>query len=81
MILVVTRNRMGRTLTFTARLLGGTNPPSVERGIGVDEQTALLLNYTTGIVTTVGVGTAYICNTTQPATVCQPNTPLTYYSK
>lgn len=74
----VTRNRMGRTLTFTARVLGSTPKPPVERGIGVDEETALLLNYSTGMATTVGIGTAYICNSSQVAEICKPYYPLTY---
>ena len=71
---------MGRTLTFTARVIADYNA-SIERGFGIDENTAFLLNMTTGIATTVGSGTAYICNSTHPAEICEPNVPLTFMSK
>lgn len=79
-ICIVRRNRMGRTLTFTARVLADYNA-SIERGFGIDENTAFLLNVTTGMATTVGSGTAYICNSTHHAEVCEPNVPLTFMSK
>ncbi len=72
---------MGRTLTFEARVLQDNTPIPLYRGVGVDEQTAFILNVTTGIATAVGVGTAYICNSTHRATTCEPNIPLTFTSK
>jgi len=72
----VTRNRMGRMLTFLARQ--GSSPI---RGIGVDEQTAILLNTTTGRGLLVGLSTAYVCAPTIPPcytpeapTLCSPLT-------
>ena len=79
--MIVVRNRMGRTLTFEARVLQDATPPPLYRGIGVDEQTAFILNVTTGIATAVGVGTVYVCNSTQRASTCSPETPLTFTSK
>jgi cyanophycinase len=71
----VTRDRMGRMLTFVARILQdneytkntfantptNNNNTTIVRGVGVDEHTALLLDVTTGHVTAVGVSTAYVC--------------------
>ncbi len=69
---------MGRTLVFEARVLKETTPPPVYRGIGVDEETAFILDVSTGMATAVGVGTIYVCNSTLPAEVCEPNTPITF---
>jgi cyanophycinase len=44
-----TRDRMGRMLTFVARILEDDNNSTVARGVGVDEHTALLLDTLTGI--------------------------------
>lgn len=76
----VTRNRMGRMNTFQARLLKdvGVPHPRVSRAVGTDEHTALLLNTTTGDVRIVGVGTAYICDSFDNATICEPNQRLTF---
>jgi cyanophycinase-like exopeptidase len=76
----VTRDRMGRMNTFMARILKDIdqNPPSLSRAVGIDEHTALLLDPKTGDLTTVGVGTAYICDSSSPATVCKSETPLTF---
>ena len=43
----VTRDRMGRMLTFQARLVKENR--TLVKGVGVDEATALLLDTTTGI--------------------------------
>mmetsp|Transcript_10533 Transcript_10533/g.17712 ORF Transcript_10533/g.17712 Transcript_10533/m.17712 type:complete len:344 (+) Transcript_10533:23-1054(+) len=75
----VTRNRMGRMLSFVARILQDDKTINLARGVGVDEHTALLLDVTTGDVQTVGVGTAYVCTATHDPEVCQPGVPLTFH--
>ena len=74
----VTRDRMGRLVTFLARLQqdGRSSAP---RGIGVDEKSALgvLAN---GAVTVFGAGNgAYFLSVASSAIrVCSANTPLSY---
>jgi hypothetical protein len=77
---LVTRDRMGRMNTFMARILKDidNNPPSLSRAVGIDEHTALLLDPRTGDLSTVGVGTAYVCDSNSPATVCKSEAPLTF---
>ena len=72
----VTRDRMGRSLTFLARIVnnGWATQP---RGIGVDERTALLVT-PNGAVTMVGEGAAYFLQAPGPAQVLVEKTPLTY---
>ena len=72
----VTRDRMGRSLTFLARIVnnGWATQP---RGIGVDEETALLV-LPTGAVSMVGNGAAYFLQAPGPAQVLADRTPLTY---
>src|SRR5690242_1860615 len=72
----VTRDRMGRSLVFLARIVnnGWAAQP---RGIGIDEQTALLV-LPTGAATMVGVGAAYFLQAPGPAQVLADKTPLTY---
>lgn len=78
----VVRNRMGRMLTFLARI--ATNhtlsvPGQVIYGVGVDQTSALLLNATTGLVRIVGNTTAYICSSNgRMPQVCEPNKSLTF---
>jgi len=75
----VTRDRMGRMLTFVARALADDSSSlSTVRGVGVDEHTALLVETGTGDVTAVGVGTAYVCTAAHDAQVCKSGTPLTF---
>jgi cyanophycinase len=79
----VTRDRMGRMLAFTARILkdqlfANGSPISIVRAIGIDEHTALLMEPTTGDAFIVGVGTAYTCSATHMPEVCEPKTPLTF---
>jgi len=76
----VTRDRMGRMLTFMARVLKDVSVPlaKLARGVGIDERTALLLDIGTGEVTTIGVGTAYVCRSDHPAAICDQKTPLTF---
>ena len=45
---------------------------------GVDEHTALLLDVHSGEVRAVGVGTAYVCASSDNPTVCSEGTPLTF---
>ena len=72
----VTRDRMGRSLAFLARIVnnGWATQP---RMIGVDEETALLV-LPTGAATMVGVGAAYFLQAPGPAQVVADRTPLTY---
>lgn len=72
-----TRDRMGRFVTFLARVVqdGWT---STARGIGVSAETALLVE--NGIGTRVGVGAVYFLQTVGLPQVCKPKTPLTYES-
>ena len=74
----VTRDRMGRSLTFLARLMNdGWASPGV-RDIGIDEQTAILV-LPDGSATMVGSGAAYMLQANSPATVIAPKTPLTMH--
>lgn len=72
----VTRDRMGRSLVFLARIVnnGWATQP---RGIGVDEQTAILVS-PDGTSTMVGSGAAYFLQAPGPAQVLADKTPLTY---
>jgi cyanophycinase len=72
----VTRDRMGRSLVFLARIVnnGWAAQP---RGIGIDEETALLVE-PNGASTMVGSGAAYFLQAPGPAQVLADRTPLTY---
>src|SRR4029078_10805694 len=72
----VTRDRMGRSLTFLARIVnnGWATQP---RGIGIDEETAILVT-PNGQGTMVGTGAAYFLQAPGPAQVLAEKTPLTY---
>jgi len=72
----VTRDRMGRSLVFLARIVnnGWATQP---RGIGIDEETALLV-LPSGAATMVGTGAAYFLQAPGPAQVLADKTPLTY---
>lgn len=72
----VTRDRMGRSLVFLARIVnnGWATQP---RGIGIDERTAVLV-MPNGASTMVGTGAAYFLQAPGPAQVLANNTPLTY---
>lgn len=75
----VTRNRMGRMLTFLARIITDDSVSDSIQGIGVDEDTALLLNITSGVATVVGNNTAYVCSgVTNGPEVCVSGSALTY---
>jgi cyanophycinase len=72
----VTRDRLGRSLVFLARIVnnGWATQP---RGIGIDEETALLV-LATGAASMVGVGAAYFLQAPGPAQVLADKTPMTY---
>ena len=72
----VTRDRLGRSLAFLARIVnnGWATQP---RGIGIDEETAVLVA-ANGSATMVGSGAAYFLQAPGPAQVVAAGTPLTY---
>lgn len=73
----VTRDRMGRLLTFMARTLQDAwVSTAAARGIGVDEETALLID--DGVATRVGAGSAYFLRPLSAPLVCAPKQPLTF---
>lgn len=69
------RDRMGRLVTFMARVVNDGWTRSA-RGVGVDVETALLVE--NGQATRVGAGSAYFLQTVGLPQVCAPKTPLTY---
>ena len=70
-----TRDRMGRLITFMARIVNDGWSGSA-RGVGVDVETALLIEG--GNAKRVGAGSAYFLRTVGLPEVCKPKTPLTY---
>jgi len=70
----VTRNRMGRLLVFMARILASGNVKQI-KGIGIDEQTAVLLE-PDGRSSVVGKGAAYFLYAATPAPVLKTGEPL-----
>ncbi|PYT13498.1 MAG: cyanophycinase [Acidobacteria bacterium] len=74
----VTRDRMGRTIVFLARIIdnGWSAQP---RDIGIDEHTAILVT-PNGAGTMVGTGAAYFLQAPGPAEVLAPKVPLTYHN-
>jgi cyanophycinase len=72
----VTRDRMGRSLVFLARIVnnGWAAQP---RGIGIDEETAILVE-PNGASSMVGSGAAYFLQAPGPAQVLADRTPMTY---
>ena len=72
----VTRDRMGRMMTFVARAVADGRAPTA-RGIGVDEVSALLVE-PDGAARLVGDGTAYMCDSSAvAAATCARGQPLT----
>jgi cyanophycinase len=69
------RDRMGRLVTFMARIVNDGWTGSVH-GLGVDVETALLLEG--GNATRVGAGSVYFLSTVGLPEVCKAKTPLTY---
>lgn len=72
----VTRDRLGRSLVFLARIVnnGWAAQP---RGIGIDEETAILVE-PNGAGSMVGSGAAYFLQAPGPAQVLADRTPMTY---
>lgn len=72
------RERMGRLCGFLARANQGVEgPEQATRGLGVDEQTALLIE-PSGQARVVGEHSAYFVTPPGPAEVLEPGQPLTY---
>jgi cyanophycinase len=72
----VARDRMGRLITFLARIIQDGQAPQVS-AIATDEKTAFLME-PDGSGTIAGTGAAYFLRTPGPPEVCKPNTPLTF---
>jgi cyanophycinase len=70
----VTRDRMGRLLAFMARTLASDDVKQI-KGIGIDEQTAVLLE-PDGRSSVVGKGAAYFLYAATPPAVLQAGSPL-----
>lgn len=70
------RDRMGRLVTFLARIVSDWHVPEA-RGIGIDEATALLIDGH-GVATVVGRGAVYFLRTPGPPERCLPGQPLTF---
>ncbi len=68
------RDRMGRLLTFVARMSKQTSAPL---GIGVDEATALLVE-ADGLATVIGNGSVYFIDGSTPPVTCEPGQPLEF---
>lgn len=77
---VVTRDRMGRLMTFLARIIadGWVGRADAVRGIGVDEQTAVMVD--AGHASVLGVGAAYFLRPSIAASTIQAKKPLTFRS-
>lgn len=75
-IFSVVRDRMGRMLSFMGRLMTD-NALSTIRGVGIDEQTALLLDPRTGTAIAVGKSYAFICSSIEKPKTCLPELSLT----
>jgi cyanophycinase len=73
----VTRDRMGRLLVFMARILASGDVKQT-KGIGIDEQTAVLLE-PDGRSSIVGKGAAYFLHAATPAPVLKADTPLSIH--
>jgi cyanophycinase len=70
------RDRMGRLITFLARVIQDGDASQVS-AIATDEKTAFLMEPDgKGIV--AGAGAAYFVRTAGPPEVCKPETPLTF---
>jgi cyanophycinase len=69
------RNRLGRLVTFMARIVND-GWAGMARGIGVDVETALLVE--DGKASRVGLGAVTFLQSVGVPQVCQPKQPLTY---
>jgi len=72
----VARDRMGRLVTFLARIVEDGWAEQA-RGIGIDEKTALAVDEN-GDATVFGQGAVYFLETRGAPEVCEKNTPLTF---
>jgi cyanophycinase-like exopeptidase len=79
---------MGRMLTFLARLANGDAvvdqkniDPKLYRAIGMDEETAFLLDINTGKAQVVGNGNGYLCYPSHVPEVCKSDLKLTFKGK
>ena len=72
----VTRDRMGRLITFLARIVQDGWASSA-KGLGIDEMTAIAVE-ADGTATVLGSGAAYFLQTPGAPEVCVPKTELTY---
>jgi len=70
------RDRMGRLITFLARILQDDWAEQA-LGVGIGEQTALTME-PNGVATVVGEDSVYFLKTPGRPEVCQPKTKLTY---
>lgn len=73
----VERDRMGRTVTFLARLLQDGWVTSPVKAIAVDRETAVVVE-ANGNASLRGTNTAYFLRTPGAPEVCQSRTPLTF---
>lgn len=73
----VERDRMGRTVTFLARLIQDGWTTSPVKAIAVDSQTAVVVE-ANGNASLRGTNTAYFLRTPGGPEVCQSRTPLTF---
>lgn len=73
----VVRNRMGRMLTFIANLVNRENSLGVF-GVGIDADTALLLDVATGVARIVGYNTVHICSGRRRPEIFSRGKPLTF---
>jgi len=74
------RDRMGRLMTFMGRMLTDAYSPNAILGVGVDEQTAVLINEngTADLVSWVDDGCAYFLQSTTAPQTCIPHIKLTF---
>ena len=72
----VKRDRLGRLLVFMARILGSGSVTTI-RGIGIDEQTAVLLE-PSGRAAVVGHGSVYFMESSTKPEQLNPGKPLTF---
>lgn len=73
----VERDRMGRAVTFLARLITDGWAASPVKAVAVDSQTAVVIE-ANGSASLRGTNTAYFIRTPGAPQVCQSRTPLTF---
>lgn len=74
----VTRDRMGRLVTFLARIVTDGWAPSA-KAVGIDEMTAIAVE-ANGTASVLGSGAAYFLRTPGLPEICQPKKALTYHN-